>query len=380
MKRELAGVECGQPVVVKPELRNPAPTTTTPTPKIDICGVLAAAFHLNLKKPDNTFFRVSLYEIDRLIKEKKSQEEVQINEIRCDGQTEESHVGLGAEEQQPHESELDWLRRRLPKTYQDYADVFSKVSSDVLPPYRYIDFKIKLNEGVTEEDLGFSPLYHQSVAELEEIKKYLTENLDKGFIAPSQAPYASPVLFVKKANGSLHFCIDFRKLNVLTRKDRYPLPLIDETLAALGKARIYTKLDIRQAFHRIRMHPDAEELTSFRTRYGQYKCKVLPFGLSNGPSTYQRYMNDTLFEYLDVFCTSYLDDILIYSDNAVEHELHVKKVLERLRKAGLQADIKKSEFSITKTKYLGFIVSTEGIMADPEKVKAVFGVEGSSYS
>ena len=167
------------------------------------------------------------------------------------------------------------------------------------------------------------------------------------------------------------FCIDFRKLNAITRKDRYPLPLIDETLARFSRAKIFTKLDIRQAFHRIRMDPTAEDLTTFRTRYGAYKCKVLPFGLTNGPATYQRYMNDVLFDYLDDFCTAYLDDILIYSDNVLEHEEHVTKVLERLRKAGLQADIKKCEFGVTRTKYLGFIISTNGIEVDPEKIEVI---------
>ena len=195
--------------------------------------------------------------------------------------------------------------------------------------------------------------------------------MDKGFIVPSNSPFASPVLFVAKPNGSLRFCIDFRKLNSITKKDQHPLPLIDETLARLSKAKLFTKLDIRQAFHRIRMDPASEELTTFRTRYGTYKCKVLPFGLTNGPATYQRYMNSILLDYLDDFCTAYLDDILIYSDNEAEHELHVMMVLQRLRDAGLQVDIKKTEFHVTRTKYLGFIVSTDGIEVDPEKISAI---------
>ena len=219
--------------------------------------------------------------------------------------------------------------------------------------------------------IGYSPLYQQTAEELRELKRYLIENLDKGFIEASQAPFASPILFVQKPNRGLRFCIDYRKLNSLTRKDRYPLPLIDEVLARVSKAKIYTKLDIRQAFHRIRMHPDSEEMTTFRTRYGSYKCKVLPFGLTNGPATYQRYMNDVLFEYLDDFCTAYLDDILIYSENESEHEEHVKKVLEKLRKAGLQADIKKSEFHVTRTKYLCFIIYTQGIEVDPIKTEVI---------
>ena len=132
---------------------------------------------------------------------------------------------------------------------------------------------------------------------------------------------------MRKGNGKLRFCIDYRKLNEITRKDRYPLPLVEEILSRINNAKIFTKIDIRQAFHRIRVDPSSEELTTFRTRYGTFKCKVLPFGLTNGPSTYQRYMNDVLFEYLDDFCTAYLDDILIYSENVAEHEIHVKKVL-----------------------------------------------------
>ncbi len=156
----------------------------------------------------------------------------------------------------------------------------------------------------------------------------MIKNLDKGFVNTSQAPFVSPILFVKKPDSSLRFYIDFCKLNNLTRKDRYPLPLIDKTLARLARAKIYTRLDIRQAFYWIRIDPVSEELTTFQTRYRAYKCKVLPFGLTNRPVTYQQYMNDVLFDYLDVFCTVYLDDILIYSDDLLEHEIHVKKVLQ----------------------------------------------------
>jgi Reverse transcriptase (RNA-dependent DNA polymerase) len=186
-----------------------------------------------------------------------------------------------------------------------------------------------------------------SAEELKVVKKYLTKNLDKGFIKPSQAPFVAPILFVKKPDGSLCFCIDYRKLNLLTKKDRYPLPLIDETLARIRRAKLFTKLNIRQAFHRIRIHPNSEELTTFRTRFRAYKYKVLPFRLTNGLIIYQRYINDVLFDYLDDFYTAYLDDILIYSENELEHEHHVKKVLDRLRDAGLQIDLKKYEFYVT---------------------------------
>ena len=119
------------------------------------------------------------------------------------------------------------------------------------------------------------------------------------------------------------------------------------------------------------MHLDSEELTTFQIRYGTYKCKVLPFGLTNGPATYQHYMNDVLFDYLDDFCMAYLDDILIYSEDELEHTEHVRKFLKRRQEAGLQVDIKKSEFNVKRTKYLGFIIGTNGIEVDPEKIEVI---------
>jgi len=119
------------------------------------------------------------------------------------------------------------------------------------------------------------------------------------------------------------------------------------------------------------MDPASEEYTTFRTRYGTYKCKVLPFGLCNGPATYQRYMNDVLIDYLDDFCIAYLDDILIYSEDAATHHEHVRKVLERLRIAGLQVDIQKSEFHVTRTKYLGYVLTNKGVEVDPDKVEVL---------
>jgi hypothetical protein len=125
-----------------------------------------------------------------------------------------------------------------------------------------------------------------SEEELRVVKEYLVENLAKGFIELSQAPWAAPIIFVKKTNGGLRFCIDFQQLNNLIKKNKYPIPLIEETLARISYTKIFTKLDIRQAFYRIRMDAATEELTSFRIRYDQYKYKVLSFGLTNGPTTF----------------------------------------------------------------------------------------------
>lgn len=171
--------------------------------------------------------------------------------------------------------------------------------------------------------------------ELRAVKQYLVENLYKGFIEASQASFTAPILFVQKSDGVLWFYIDYQKLNDLTYKDQYPLPLIEETLVRLSKAQVFMKLDIRQAFYRIHIDPDSEELTTFRTRYRAYKYKVMPFGLTNGPAMYQRFINNVLFNYLDDFYTVYLDDILIYSENELDHQEHVYKVLLQLCKAGL---------------------------------------------
>jgi hypothetical protein len=207
---------------------------------------------------DNKVFSTTIYEIDLLIEEKEA---------------------LAIEDQET----VDLIRTKLPAVYRDFTDVFSKAGLDLLPPHRPYDHKIHLESDVL---LGYSPLYNQSIDELYTTKQYLVNNLGKGFIVPSQAPYASLILFIKKPSDRLCFYIDFCKLNALTRKDRYPLPLINETLARISQAKIFTKLDIRQAFHRIRMDPLAEDLTTFCTRYSAYKCKVLLFGLTNGLATY----------------------------------------------------------------------------------------------
>jgi Reverse transcriptase (RNA-dependent DNA polymerase) len=166
-------------------------------------------------------------------------------------------------------------------------------------------------------------------------------------------------------------CVDYRKLNAITKKDKYPLPLVEETLTRLARARVFTKLDVRQAFYRIRMKDSVKDLTTFRTRYGTYRYKVLPFGLCNEPASFQRYINNALFDYLDDFCAAYVDDILIYSEDPLEHGIHVKKVLQRLSETGLQADIKKSQFFTTETKFLGYIITANGVRMDPEKAAAI---------
>ena len=259
----------------------------------------------------------------------------------------------------------------VPAEYHDFLDVFSKDISDTLRPYGKYDHKIELLKDKDLSDLGHSALRGMSVPQLKFVKKFLEENLKKGFIEASSALCSSPILLTKKPGGGIRFCVDYRKLNSLTKKDAYPLPLIAETIARLKKAVIFTKIDIRQAFHKLCMAVESKDATTFASRFGAYKWKVMPFGLTGGPASWQRFINDLLWEYLNEFCTAYLDDILIYSTSMKDHKQHVRKVLTKLREAGIQADVDKCEFHVTETKYLGLIISTDGIKMDPSKVDAI---------
>lgn len=307
---------------------------------------------LTLSERENSpAFVTSLHEIDRYIHDKR--EEVE---------------SMPYDDDELYQQALS----QVPKQYHHLLQTFSKAESNRLAPHRECDLKIKLKPGTDlTTDVGYEPLRRMSLEEAEAAKAYIMENLEKGFIEPAVTPWASPVLMAAKPGGGLRFCVDFRKLNDVTEKDRGPLPLIEETLDRLGQARIFTKIDVRQAFHRIRLSEESEYMTTFRTRWGSFKYKVVPFGLSNGPSTFQRYMNSVLMEFLDDFCCAYIDDIIIYSKTEEEHTRHVTAVLQRLRDAGLQADLKKCEFHVQRTKFLGFIVGVDGIETDPEKIEAV---------
>ena len=260
-------------------------------------------------------------------------------------------------------------RLKLPEHYHHHLPVFDAAEADKLPPHREgVDHTIELQAGAAPPH---GPLYNMSVDELQVLRKFLKENLDKGWIRASSSPAASPVLFAKKPGGGLRFCVDYRALNAITVKNRYPLPLVQETLSRLSKATIYTKLDVIAAFNKIRMKEGDEWLTAFNTRYGLFESLVMPFGLCNAPATFQARINDVLRPYLDIFCTAYIDDVLVYSDNLLEHRQHVNLVLETLAKAGLHLDIKKCEFEVKEVTYLGMIISTEGVRMDPKKVEAI---------
>jgi hypothetical protein len=220
MERELQIVE----TVTEPTpVRKRPVTACKELPQVDICAIGAAGFRRNLKGPGAVAFTTSLYEIDQLLEDKLSKTDKELTDEQL-------------------------LNSKLPARYQEFRDVFSKAISDTLPPHRPNDHKIKL-EGRGEAALSYCPLRQQSANELLATKQYLIEHLGKGFVDSSQAPFAALILFVRKPSSGLRFCVDYYKLNAITRKDRYPLPLLEETLAYISKAKVFTKLDIRQAFY-----------------------------------------------------------------------------------------------------------------------------------
>lgn len=263
---------------------------------------------------------------------------------------------------------MDEILAKLPLEYHDLVDAFLPKNAETLPPHRPFDHKIDLVPGTTPPSARARPM---SPKELLAIRKYLDEHLDKGFIRASSSPAAAPILMAKKPGGGIRICVDYRGLNNMTIKNRYPIPLIRETLDALSQAKIYTKLDITAAFNRLRIAEGDEWKTAFITRFGLFECLVANFGMTGAPSSFQHYINHNLFDILDKYVTAYLDDILIYSKSRKEHRQHVREVLSRLLAAGLTIDIKKCEFSVTETRYLGLIISTTGIKMDPEKVAAI---------
>ncbi|SCZ91750.1 BZ3500_MvSof-1268-A1-R1_Chr5-1g07649 [Microbotryum saponariae] len=217
----------------------------------------------------------------------------------------------------------------------------------------------------------FGPLYPLSEKELQALSTWIDENLSKGFIRPSTSPAGAPILFVRKKDGSLRLCVDYRGFNAVTLKNRYPLPLIPEALDRLRSAKIFTKLDLRSGYNLVRIKGGDEWKTAFRTRYGHFECLVMPFGLTNAPAAFQHLMNSIFRDLLDVTVLVYLDDILIFSDSPSDHVVHVQEVLRRLIDNRLYCNPKKCEFHQTSTEYLGFIISPDGVSMSPSKVDSI---------
>uniref|UniRef100_A0A8C5R7U4 Gypsy retrotransposon integrase-like protein 1 n=1 Tax=Leptobrachium leishanense TaxID=445787 RepID=A0A8C5R7U4_9ANUR len=256
----------------------------------------------------------------------------------------------------------------LPEQYHDFLDVFDKKKAESLPPRRHYDCPIDLLPGAP---IPYGRIFPLSEPELKVLKEYIQENLQKTFIQPSTSPAGAGIFFVDKKDGGLRPCVDYRELNRVTIKNRYPLPLIPELLERLQKACIYSKLDLRGAYNLVRVREGDEWKTAFRTRYGHFEYNVMPYGLCNAPATFQHFVNDIFRDLLDQFVVIYLDDILIFSSSLQEHRQHVTTVLQRLRENHLYAKLEKCTFETTKVEFLGFIISPGSIEMDPRKVEAI---------
>ena len=207
--------------------------------------------------------------------------------------------------------------------------------------------------------------------EMKELKKQLDELLEKGFIRPSASPWGAPVLFVKKKDGTFRLCIDYRELNKVTIKNKYPLPRIDDLLDQLKGAKVFSKIDLRSGYHQLKVREEDIPKTAFRTRYGHYEFLVMPFGLTNAPAIFMDLMNRCFHEYLDQFVVVFIDDILIYSRSEADHEEHLRIIFEILRQNELYAKLSKCAFWLKEVEFLGHIINQDGVMVDPQKIEAV---------
>ena len=256
--------------------------------------------------------------------------------------------------------------RRVPVVC-DFADVFPDELPG-MPPDRAVEFYIDLVPGTSP--IAKAP-YRMNPLEYVELKKQLKELEDKGYIRPSSSPWGCPAMFVAKKDKSQRLVVDYRPLNEVTIKNKYPLPRIDDLFDQLNRAKVFSKIDLRLGYHQIKIRKEDIPKTAFRTRYGSYEYTVMSFGLTNAPSTFMQLMNSIFMEYLDKFIVVFIDDILIFSETHEEHGHHIQLVLQKLREHQLYAKFSKCEFWKNSVEFLGHVLSDKGVSVDPSKIVTV---------
>ncbi len=317
---------------------------------MNISMIETAVYRMLVKWSDIKIFAVIVLKIDQLITtvENKS-EEVNLHEL--------SHVKT-----------LKQVKIKLFSEYHDYLDVFDWAMINQLSSHCIYDHKIEL---IDERTFSRSRLYQMFNHELQKIKKYLIKHLNKEFIFFSFVSYISLILFAEKKDESLRFCVNYRKLNALIKRNHYSLLLIDETLARIQESKYLTQLNIIVAFNKLQMHSGSENLTIFIIFFNSYKYHVMLFELINESTFYQHYMNNVLFKYLHQFCQIYLNHIIIYSKTLKKHKQHVQLILNRLQEADLQIDINKCKFHVQKIIFLELLMSIEKLKINSRKIQAV---------
>ena len=256
--------------------------------------------------------------------------------------------------------------QKLHTLLDQYSDIFAKSSLD-LGHTTIIQHKINTGEALPIKQQPYRVSHHQKAS----IEKHISDMLDQGVIEVSSSPWSSPVVLVKKKDGSTRFCIDYRKLNAVTRKDSYPLPRIDDALDSLAGSKYFSTLDLQSGYHQVAMHPDSKEKTAFISHAGLYQFNVLSFGLTNAPPQFQRLMSRVLHGLEWKVCLVYIDDVIVFSATFEEHISRLKLVFDRLREANLKLKPSKCNFARSTVNYLGFLVSSDGIAPDPTKLDAV---------
>jgi len=322
------------------------------TSKAQICEISARAFGKVYRRPDTTtgILKYSKKEGRRSLESGNISTELAIKSGKYQKQRK--------------------LEEMVSQEYHEYLDVFEEGEKTKLPPHRRgVDPEIKLEEG---EGLPIKKIYALSQEELKELWSYINQNEERGLIRETYSDGGSPILFVKKKDGKLRRCVDYRALNNVTKRGRYPLRLIGEALDRLQTGKYCTKLGIRDAYHNVRIKAGDEWKMTFTTKYGSYEYLVMPFGLTNAPAAFQRWINRTLQSYIDICCIVYLDNVLIYSDNLEQHQKDVAAIIRAIREQGMKLKPSKCEFHQRETEYLGFIINNEGVKVDPIKIAAIW--------
>ncbi len=314
---------------------------------MNIAMIKTAAYKSLVKWSNVTTFAIIITKIDQLLKTARNKlEDVNLQELS-------------------HEKILKKVKAKLSLKYYDYLNMFDRAIINQLFSHYFYNHKIEL---INKKTFSRSCFYHMSDYKFQKMKNYLIKHLNKDFISFSSASYALLILFIEKKDDSLRFCINYRKLNALIKRNRYLLSLINETLACIQNSKYLTWLNIIVIFNKLHMHSSSEDLTIFIISFDFYKYHVMSFKLINDSTFYQHYMNDVLFDYLHQFYQIYLNDIIIYSKTLKKHKWYIRLVLHRLQETDLQMNIKKCKFHVQKIFFLRLLLFIKELKMNLRKV------------